>query len=505
MADLEKLAYQEGADERLFMENAGKGIALAVHRFIEEHKLPPKVWLLCGKGNNGGDAFVAGRYLLEKNYSVTAVQTEELQNCSPLCKENGLLFISRGGERIQQIFQFNENGLILDGIFGTGFKGQITGLYASLINTANKSKLPILSIDIASGLNGSNGETSSEVIHATQTIFLGLPKIGFFLENGWNITGKLSYVDFGLSKSIIERAESSFELITETIASELLPAIKRNRYKYETGSVAVLAGSPGMPGAALLASLAAFRGGCGIVRLLHPTKMLNELSNSPYELIKIPYEHEELDEAIEIIGKAKASLIGPGLGRDEKTRSLLRTLVPRLNHPCIIDADALLCIAEGVFKIPKNAILTPHTGEMQALLKSENPIHRSLKDLRDCQNYAEENKVTLILKGAPSFIFHPNKPIFVNSTGDPGMATAGSGDVLAGLLSALLSQGLTCHHAAILGVYLHGRAGELAAKAHQTSYGVMAEDLIDQFGPVYHHLEKTKNKFVTDPFIDFLK
>ncbi len=286
--------------------------------------------------------------------------------------------------------------------------------------------------------------------------------------------------------ALIEQVTADFETIDQKQANCLLPPIQRNRHKYQAGYVIGLAGSPTMPGAALLSSLAALRGGSGMVRLLYPRGMEAELSASPYELIKIPYTYDKPEEIGQLMQKATSVFIGPGLGRSEQIRQLLQTVLSALKIPCVLDADALTLFAEQAFPLPPQTILTPHLGEMQRLLHSPAHLTLNLELLKTCQQFAEEHCITLILKGAPTFIFQSQKPIFVNTRGDPGMATAGSGDVLTGLLASLLSQGLSCHHAALLGVYLHGLSGELAAKQRQTSYGVVASDLIQHFAAAYH-------------------
>ncbi len=487
MAEIESRAYQEGYQEEDFMEKAGEGIAFATQAFVQEHRLPRRIWLLCGKGNNGGDAFVAGRYLLRAGYFVTALLLAAPGECSPLCRRNQERFTDQGGHLLKDIPEL-DSGVLLDGIFGTGFRGTIQGPYASLIEKANKSKCPLLAIDIPSGLDGSTGEVSGPAIRATETFFLGLPKIGFFLKEGWNFVGKLRHIDFGLPLSFSEQAAAPFELLSQEEVSAWLPPIKRNRHKYQAGYVIGLAGSLTMPGAALLSSLAALRGGSGMVRLFYPKGMEAELAGSPYELIKLPYSYDQPQEVLETMQKAKATFVGPGLGRSEQVLQVLKQVLPFLSQPCVIDADALTLFAEHPFSLPSQTILSPHTGEMQKLLGSSSSLSLDLELLETCQKYAEEHRVTLILKGAPTFIFHPKKRPFVNPTGDPGMATAGSGDVLTGLLASLLSQGLDCHKAALLGVYLHGLAGELAAKERRTSYGMMATDLIAQFGSAYESL-----------------
>lgn len=491
IAALEKQAYSQGFQGRAFMEKAGEGVARVVEEYIKNNPVEPIIWILCGKGNNAGDAFVAGRYLLEKYDQVIAIQLEELKNCSELCQSNAALFQSLGGKIENELISFGSQGLIIDGIFGTGFKGEVKEPYSSLIHAANASKLPILAIDIASGLNGSTGECSEWTIHATETIFLGLPKLGFFLKDGWLVSGKLKSVNFGLPDSIIANAKTNFELITSEMVSQFLPSIKRNRHKYQTGSISGLAGSLNMPGAALLACLAAFRGGGGIVYLHHPEGMESILSASFYELIKVPYSSHCIVDMVEKVNHSKAVFVGPGLARSQEVQEMLKSFFENLKSPVVIDAEGLRFLADHLDWIPKGAILTPHLGEMQYLLKLEQPFQINLETLSRCQQFSDQHEVTLVLKGAPTFIFHPHHSISINPTGDPGMATAGSGDVLTGLLAALLAQGLTPHHAALLGVYLHGLSGEIAAKKRNTSYGMMAKDLIDHFADAYFYLEHT--------------
>lgn len=484
MSVMESQAYSQGSSPQEFMEEAGKGIAQSTRRFIDENKLDDEnVLLLCGKGNNGGDAYVAGCHLINQGYHVTAIQLENSDNASPLCRLNAMRFLNLGGKITKEYTTpLSECSVILDGLFGTGFHGAIEEPYASLIHAANESGIPILSIDIPSGLNGTTGEVQGPVIKATKTCFLGLPKSGFFLQEGWEYVGELEYVSFGLPDSFIRQAEAVFELLR--IEEMSLPPIHRTWHKYQRGYVMGLAGSPGMPGAALLASLSALRGGSGMVRLLHPNGMQGELSGAPYELIRIPYSFEDAENVIENMNKATATFVGPGLGRTQETAAFLKNVVPSLLKPCVIDADALTILAETPYGLPKQVILTPHVGEMERLLPKIAPFSYTLESLKLCQRYAEEKKITLVLKGPLTFIFHPGKLIAVNTISDPGMATAGSGDVLTGLIASLLAQGLGCYEAATLGVFLHGLAGHLAAK-DKTSYNILSTDIIAQFSAAY--------------------
>jgi len=480
MARIESIAYSEGSQEELFMEAAGRGVAERVLQFCRDLDLGRRVLLLCATGNNSGDAFVAGTYLISWGFSVAAYQPAPLDKCSPLCQKNAQRFFSSRGVRLEELPDtdtlFEEFDLIVDGMFGTGFHGELREPYSSLVSTINASDLPVIAIDIPSGLNGETGEGNG--IHASETIFLGLPKQGFFLRQGWNHVGNLEHVDFGLGEKYMAQADSSFRLITLEQCELLRPSMQRNRHKYQAGTVIGFAGSPSMPGAALLASEAALRGGAGMMRLVHPAGMEAELSSSPYELIKLPYQPKDVGFIVEQVNKGKAAFFGPGIGRTDEVVELCRQVLPRIEVPTVIDADALTILSQHDMPLPKETVLTPHSGEMARLLGRPSPNEIDREFLEACRQYCESKKVTLVLKGGPSFIFHPGEPTWVNPTGTPGMATAGSGDVLTGLLASLISQGLSPYHAAIYGVYVHGLAGELAA-TEKTPYSLIASDIIE--------------------------
>jgi NAD(P)H-hydrate epimerase len=227
-----------------------------------------------------------------------------------------------------------------------------------------------------------------------------------------------------------------------------------------------------MPGAAMMACLSALKAGAGIIRLFYPEGMEQELANAPYELIKEPWDLENPARIEEETKRAKALLIGPGMGRSEEARHAASQLLAITPLPTVIDADALYFLAQNPeMAVPETSILTPHHEEMRRILDAP-------PTLKNCQDYAQDRSVTVVLKGAPTIIFHPHTIPLIVPHGDPGMATAGTGDVLTGILAALLAQGLDPRSAAALGVYLHALAGEFAA-AHETSYGVIATNLID--------------------------
>lgn len=480
MSHIESLAYKEGFSESDFMEEAGSGVALVVQDYVERYDLDRVAVLLCGKGNNGGDAYVAGVHLLHMDYEVFAIQPNSIGDWSPLCRQNYERFMTEGGRSLSNLNDLPSRGVVIDGFFGTGFRGAIAEPYASIIEHVNRSRLPVIAVDIPSGLNGETGIVENLAIIATETAFLGLPKVGFFLNSGWDHVGKLRYVDFGLPQKQIEEVDTDLLMLSEEMLKPLMPPIKRSRHKYEAGYVVGLAGSPAMPGAAILSSTAALRGGAGIVRLFYPEGMQHELVSCPYELLRNSYRAEDLNDMLVHLNKASGVFIGPGLGLTEEVKRTLRAIIPQIQKPCVLDADALNFLAQEDISLPKKTVVTPHHGEMMRLLHTSGHPSLTRELLRQCRDYAIKKEVTVILKGAPTFIIQKEGPALVNPTGDPGMATAGSGDVLTGLIAAFLSQGSNLRDAAALGVYLHGLAGEHAA-ADLTSYGMCASDIIYRF------------------------
>lgn len=481
MVRIERLAYAAGASEAHFMDRAGEGVAHYVEEFIRHHRRQEQVLLLCGKGNNAGDALVAGRLLLQKGVEVTALFCCALDTCSPLCKDNAHRFQQAGGfihaYRPGTAPQFPSNGVIIDGLFGTGFKGALKEPFSSLIREANASGLPILAVDIPSGLDGTTGSVSGEVIRAAETFFLGLPKTGFFLDQGWNHVGKLRHVDFGLPEASLQAAKPDLQLLGMSEWRALLPPIRPDRNKYQRGYVVGLGGSPGMPGAAIMAAYAALRSGAGIVKLLHPEGMQAELASCPVEVIRVPYRYSDPTSIVQLLNAASANFLGPGIGKTAEARKLLGQVLSAMTKPYVLDADGLTLQAEENWALPANGILTPHRGEMARLLGLKETPPSNQKLLQDCQRFVETNRCTLVLKGGPTFILHPGQVIQVSTRGDPGMATAGMGDVLTGVLAALIAQGLQPFEAASLGVSLHSMAGEQAARV-KTSYAMVASDVL---------------------------
>ena len=470
MKDIESRAFQRGYSELEFMQQAGISVAMEVEKFIQEKKLNKEVLLFAGRGNNAGDGFAAGAVLIEKGYSVIAYPIYRIEQFSSLCRNMYENFCSQGGkvesslEKIQE--RMNHAGLILDALVGTGMKKSADHALASAIETANRSNLPILSVDIPSGLNGTTGEVGSIAIHATKTIYLELAKTGFFLRDGWDHIGEIVRGRFGLPE---DKMKASAHLLN--LSSLKLPPIQRSWHKYQKGYVVAVAGSKEMTGAAVLASYGALRSGAGIVRVFSPDKI-----TVPCEIIHQALDNKNFDTLDQEIARAKAVLVGPGLGRIKKTDIIVQHLL-KFNKPLVIDADALFSLAKHPsWKIPSSCILTPHKQEMKRLLRLD--TKQEIDWLSLCQNYVDEKQTTLVLKGAPTFIFASGLLPLIITQGDPALATAGSGDVLTGVIAALLCHRLAPRYAAALGCFIHAIAGEKAAK-DLTSYGVIASDLLE--------------------------
>lgn len=478
MATLEKKAIEDGADSEQFMITASKGIANAISNFIRSQSKAKKITLIAGKGNNAGDGYCASCFLLENHFEVEAYQLAALDDCSPLCQKYANEFKEKGGviHRIQSSAEIPlpQEGVLLDGIFGTGFKGETDPFITGVIKRVNQTQVPIFSIDIPSGLEGDIGQVRKSAIEADYTIFLGLPKRGFFIEKGWDHVGQLLHVDFGMHPKYFEKEKPDFDMLTHKEACQLVPKIKRSRHKYEAGFVAGFSGSKGMMGASILSGVGALRSGAGIVKVVHFEDEFSDVSAYP-ELIHHTFKYDDEKEIDAYIEKATSIFLGPGMGLKKEAAHFMRNLLKDIQKPCVIDADALTLLAKYKIDPPKKAILTPHVGEAKRLLDLTSDSQSSL--LKACQKYVDEKEVILILKGGPTFIFSKNQTPIVNTTGDPGMATAGSGDVLTGMIAGLLSERLYPICAAKLGVFLHGKAGEYAA-LKKTSYALTATDIL---------------------------
>ncbi|MBS0628260.1 MAG: NAD(P)H-hydrate dehydratase [Verrucomicrobia bacterium] len=484
---IEKLACLEGCHEEEFMERAGKGVSSRLESFVEKERLPKVVSLLTGKGNNAGDAYVAGCYLLQKGFQVKALAIYEEDKWGPLCSKQAKRFIEFGGKIhfLNKDPNFSFEGVLLDGLVGTGFTGAADGVLAQAIRLANHSNLPIIAIDVPSGLCATTGKVETVAINAVATIYLEFPKLGFFLEKGWDHVGCLWKETFGLPASYHEKIQPEAFLIEDIDAKKLLPHLRRTRNKYTAGYVQILAGSPSMTGAGGLSSYAALRAGAGIVRWFY----LGSISHQPSVPLEIISTSLEKGWDIFLAERLRMDslLVGPGMGRDKGAYKSIRKALSLCTSPVLIDADALFFLSKyPSFAIPKDSVLTPHKGELKRLLESHK-LEGSF--FSTCQSFVEKKNTTLLVKGAPNFLFSKGNIPYILPVGNPGMATAGSGDVLAGIIASLLAQKIEGIEAAILGCFLHGFSGDLAAQ-DKTPYCLIASDIIEYLPKAFTQLLK---------------
>lgn len=476
------------------MENAGRGIAQNISDKILNHSNNAKVVIICGKGNNGGDGFVIGRYLHEDNAEITIYYMGPVEKLTPDAKLNYDRALKQG-IALQEINSIDDLpkhlncDLIIDAIFGTGFSGVPRGLSGELIEYINKQNTPVAAVDLPSGLNADTGQHEGTVVRVDYSFPLALPKYGLYISPGRELAGDVTTVPIGVPDEVINKFDLKTELITPEKVSSLLPYRKPDGHKGDFGKLFLVAGSLGMTGAAALSAKSALRSGCGLVKIGCPKSVLPTIAQLAMEATLWPLPDvakkgalatRGLGEILNIIKDHNAIAIGPGLGQHRETKELIRRLIPKLEIPAVIDADGLNALS-GFTNIlnEKNApmVLTPHPGEFKRLTGEPVPsdIHERIKAAK---SFAQSYNIVLVLKGSPTIITDPDGNCYLNPTGNNGMATGGSGDVLTGTIGSFLAGGMTAINAAICGVYIHGLAGDIAiTDLGETS--LIAGDLVD--------------------------
>ncbi|ANS76776.1 bifunctional ADP-dependent (S)-NAD(P)H-hydrate dehydratase/NAD(P)H-hydrate epimerase [Paenibacillus yonginensis] len=462
----------------------------------------PERWLiLAGKGNNGGDGIVCARHLRAAGIEADLLYADEPQRLS------GEAAVQHGiAERLNLPFEVYEPGRtdftsytgIVDALLGTGSSGAPRGRYAALIGEAAGSGLPVVAADIPSGIDSDSGEVPGACIRADVTVALGYLKAGLTQYPAAGYAGEVVVRDIGIPDELAEQAGGDAFLLTESVLRSRLgadPAGARHRqpdaHKGSYGHVLLAGGSMAMTGACLLAGRAALRGGCGLATWALPEGTLPYVLGAVPELMLAPVgqggdRHWSAPAAADVLRLLQTRDVlaaGPGLGRFAGDTDWLRALWEGADKPLVLDADALniLAAADGLHAWPRRdapTILTPHPGEMARLAGM--PTAEVQRDrLGLARRFAAEHGVTLVLKGARTVVAAADGRVFVNATGNPGMATGGTGDVLTGLIASLLAQGHDDVAAACLGVYLHGAAGDKAAAARGSAASLLAGDLID--------------------------
>ncbi|KPL04162.1 MAG: hypothetical protein AMJ90_01820 [candidate division Zixibacteria bacterium SM23_73_2] len=494
-----------GIDGLELMERAGYGSALVAQKILSGDVKGKKIVVFCGSGNNGGDGFVIGRYLSQWKADVLFYLLAKKKDVKGDAKTN-LEKAEKLNLPIYEILKEKdlsekiEAELLVDAVFGTGFKGEVLGLAAKVIELINGTKSKKLAIDVPSGLDAETGEIGSLCVKADFTATMALPKRGHFFYPGKDFSGKVEVIDIGVPDDVIEEEKLNLNVITKEEVSALLPRRPGDAYKGDCGRVVLIAGSTGMTGAAALASLSCLRVGAGMAILGLPRTLNDIMEIKLTEVMTKPLPDVKkrgvlalrgLGEINQILKWGDCLALGPGLGQHFETVELVRRLVKRSNLPTVVDADGLNALAKDsniLNEIDLPLVLTPHIGELSRLI--DVPLEQIAKNrIEYAKDTAKKFNCVLVFKGAPTIVASPKGEAFVNSTGNAGMATAGSGDVLTGIIIGLVAQMLFDRRdrdinnitldAANCGVFIHGLAGDLA-KEQNGEMGMIAGDIMEK-------------------------
>lgn len=500
MQRLDKATIDSGIPGEVLMERAGRFVADEAKKILTKGK----VLILAGGGNNGGDGFVAARVLHNAGFNVNVLCLSKEDKLSKDAMLNyykmvdvGLssYFIDEANGDLSSFFGFAD--LIIDSLLGTGTKGAPRGIYAKVIELANQSQKPIIAVDVPSGVIGDTGAVPCLAIKAAVTVTFGYPKIGHFVYPGREHTGELLVRDIGILPDLIDKEKQCLVLNTPEDINQLIPQRAKDGHKGTFGKGYILTGSRHFSGAAILTSLAFMRSGAGIAFVGMPQTIVPVVASRAIEAIPHPLpdvgrqgalSKRALGEIHKKLPDMNACIIGPGLGSHHETVETVVRLLQKIDLPTLVDADGLNALAKydnpkifGEIKAP--TVFTPHPGELSRLLKTSIP-EIAERRFYDAPIWAGKLNTVLVIKGSPTLIAEPDGRVFVNITGNDAMATAGSGDVLSGIIGGLLAQGLSPIDAARLGVFLHGTAGEIASQKHG-NHATIASDILNSIGEAY--------------------
>lgn len=479
------------------MERAAGTISEWISNNIDNNHV---IKIFCGPGNNGGDGLSIARQLYQMNYKVEVYILKITDKFSNDCQLNL--------ERLKEInsISFNEicssddfpkmdsGDIIIDGLFGSGLTRKLEGLAKELVMHLNLSEAEIIAIDIPSGLFGENNDENelNSAIKAKTTLSFQMPKLAFMFPDNYKNVGNWEILPIGLNQEFINQQESNYFIIDSKIVKKSLKKREKFSHKGTYGHVLMVSGSYGKMGAAILSSKAALRTGAGLVTT-HIPKIGYQIIQTalPEAMISIDWS-DVIVTSVPDIENYNAIGIGPGIGTKKNTQKALEELLSNVNSPMVIDADGLNIISENkdlIKKIPKNSILTPHPKEFERLIGKFDKNYERLQRQID---FAVNNEVYILLKGAHSALACPDGEVYFNSTGNPGMATAGSGDVLTGVILSLLGQGYSAKDAAVNGVFIHGLAADIAVKIIGVE-ALIASDIIENIGNAYLKILKDEN------------
>ncbi len=490
MREMDHRAIEKyGITQEILMENAGQA---AYFTILKEFGIKNKKFVtFCGVGNNGGDGLVVTRKIYSNGGKITVFILGDRSKFQGAAKQNfdiinklqiNVIYLRDVSSALETI---NSSDAIIDAIFGTGIDREVKGEYENVINMINASRKTVFSIDIPSGINGDTGQVMGTAVKADYTTTFGLPKTGNLLYPGFDYVGKL-YVTH-ISFPPVMQDPDHIKIATND--PKPIPVRSKNTHKGNYGKVLFIAGASNYLGAPYFSALSFLKAGGGLSYLATPENLVASIGNKGSEIVFIPLKStnsgsislENKEELLQFSENVDMVVIGPGLSLNKETQTLVRELSAEIKKPLLIDGDGITAIAndwECIKKREAPTILTPHLGEMARIVgqKIEDILKNKIVVL---QNTARKLNATIVLKGAHSLIGYPDKRVFINLSGNPGMATAGSGDVLTGTIAAMFGLGFSINDSVRMGVFLHGFAGDLAAK-DKGEDGLIASDIMDK-------------------------
>ena len=491
MRSLDRIAIEEfGVVEELLMENAGQA---AYFVLLKELGIKDKKSLVfCGLGNNGGDGLVVARKIHSSGGEVKVFVLGDTGKFKGAAKIN-FDILSRLPIEVQQLESIETAkpdvahcDAIVDAILGTGITRDVKGLYRDIVELINQSGKTVLSIDIPSGVHGDTGKVMGTAVRADYTVTFGLPKLGNILFPGYELGGKLYVSHISFPPSIYD----TDSLKVEINHTAQLPPRDKDAHKGDFGEALFIAGAAGYLGAPYFAAHSFLKAGGGYSRLAAPRSITPFIAAKGSEIVFVPQEEtssgsialQNKSALLELAGRMDMVVLGPGLSLEEETQQLARELAAEINKPLLVDGDGITALARAyrsqIIKERKaETILTPHLGEMSRITKMGVP-EIDINKVDVLQRTARELNAIIVLKGAHSLIGYPDERVFINLSGNPGMATAGSGDVLTGTIAAMFGLGLPLQDAVRKGVFMHGLAGDLAAE-DKGEDGITAQDILD--------------------------
>lgn len=470
------------------LELMERAATVATHKIIQLAEKRNCFSVFCGNGNNGGDGFVIARQLLQNGFTVKVYfirshkqSPENAENFARFKKLKHAVFYEISGP---EFLLPGSDEIIIDCIFGTGLSKPANGIYKSVIGTINKTGCSVISIDIPSGLYCDISSQNNAVVKAEHTLTFQTLKPCFLFAENADYIGRVHILDIGLSKKFINSVNPFGNTIENDFVKGIIKPRKLFSHKGNYGHAAIVAGSYGKTGAALLATRACLRSGAGLTTAVVPKSCYSIIQSAAPEAMTVCTDKENILWGDAEVKKYSAIGCGPGMGKEKATAAFLKKLLDKIKDPCVMDADALNILSENkswLGSLPVNTILTPHPKEFERLAgKTKNDFDRHTLQ----RNFSKKYNVIVVLKGKYSCITTPGGNVYFNTTGNSGMAKGGSGDALLGLITGLLAQGYAPFESAAAGIYIHGLAGDFAA-SEKGMYAMLASDLIENCGKAF--------------------